>query len=48
MVKGGVHNLSLQYNAGWVGGQKSGKFVNVYSIEIVNQNRWVVKMCENL
>ena len=25
------------YNARWVGGQKSGKFVNVYSIKIVNE-----------
>ena len=31
------------YNARWVGGQKSGKFVNVYSIEIVNEGRRVVK-----
>ena len=31
------------YNARWVGGQKSGKFVNVYSIKIVNEGRWVVK-----
>ena len=31
------------YNARWVGGQKSGKFVNVYSIKIVNEGRWVVE-----
>ena len=31
------------YNTRWVGGQKSGKFVNVYSIKIVNEGRWVVK-----
>ena len=31
------------YNARWVGGQKSGKFVNVYNIEIVTKGRWVVK-----
>ena len=31
------------YNVRWVGGQKSGKFVKVCSIEIVNEGRWVVK-----
>ena len=31
------------YNARGVVGQKYGKFVNVYSIEIVNEGRWVVK-----
>ena len=31
------------YNARLMGGQKSGKFVNVYSIEIVNEGGWVVK-----
>ena len=35
----GVHNLCAR----WVGGQKSGKFVNVYNIKIVNEGRWVVK-----
>ena len=29
--------------ARWVDGQNSGKFVNVYSIKIVNEGRWVVK-----
>ena len=24
------------YNARWVGGQKSGKFVKIYSIKIIN------------
>ena len=31
------------YNARWVGGKKSGNFVNIYSIRIVNEGRWVVK-----
>ena len=31
------------YNARWAGGKKSGNFVNVYSIEIVKEGRWVVK-----
>ena len=31
------------YNSSWVGGQKSGKFVNVYNKEIVNGGRCVVK-----
>ena len=31
------------YNARWVGGQKSGKFVNVYSIKVVNEGRLIAK-----
>ena len=31
------------YNARWVGGQKYGKFVTVYTIKIVNEGRWLVK-----
>ena len=31
------------YNFRWVGGQKFGKFVNVYNKEIVNGGRWGVK-----
>ena len=31
------------YNTRWVGGQRFGKFVNVYSIKLVNGGRWVVK-----
>ena len=31
------------HNARWAGGQKSGKFVNVYNIKIVNEGRWVIK-----
>ena len=30
-------------NARWVGGQKFGIFVNIYSIKIVKEGRWVVK-----
>ena len=31
------------YNARGVGGQKYEKFVNVHSIKIVNEGRWVVR-----
>ena len=31
------------YNARWVGDKKSGTFVNVYSINFVNEGRWLVK-----
>ena len=31
------------YNARWVGGQKTRKFVNVDSINIVNVGGWVIK-----